>query len=198
MAHPANADKLLEISGNKLGAVVSDDSGLHPGNLLPGSLDDDLYIGLPHVLSDLPVHHIAAVAIKDRTQVVEGPTNVDIADIYMSVLVWPGGLLEAFSFLRGFSVPSLQQPGGLQDPVGGTGAHRHKIGIQLDAEHLVKKLTYYLMRGRREEDLPTVYIPDAEIWELRGLFTTYQLHKKRKVQMTNRIHSILKQNRICV
>jgi transposase len=64
--------------------------------------------------------------------------------------------------------------------------------------HLVKKLTYYLMWGRRDEDLPTVYVPDVEIRELRGLFTTYQLHKKTKVQMTNRIHSILKQNGICV
>ena len=62
----------------------------------------------------------------------------------------------------------------------------------------MKKLTYYLMRGRREEDLPTVYISGAEIRELRGLFTTYQLHKKTKVQMTNRIHSILKQHGICV
>jgi len=69
---------------------------------------------------------------------------------------------------------------------------------RIDARHLVKKLTYYLMWGRREEDLPAVYIPGAEIRELRGLFTTYQLHKKTKVQMTNRIHSILKQNGICV
>ena len=69
---------------------------------------------------------------------------------------------------------------------------------KIDARHLVKKLTYYLMWGRREEDLPTVYVPDVEIRELRGLFTTYQLHKKTKVQMKNRIHSILKQNGICV
>lgn len=69
---------------------------------------------------------------------------------------------------------------------------------KIDSRHLVKKLAYYLMWGRREEDLPTVYVPDAEIRELRGLFTTYQLHKKTKVQMTNRIHSILKQNGICV
>jgi len=68
---------------------------------------------------------------------------------------------------------------------------------KIDAKHLVKKLAYYLMWGRREEDLPTVYVPDAEIRELRGLFTTYQLHRKTKVQMTNRIHSILKQNGIC-
>ena len=69
---------------------------------------------------------------------------------------------------------------------------------KIDARHLAKKLTYYLMWGRREEDLPTVYIPGAEIRELRGLFTSYKLHKKTKVQMTNRIHSILKQRGICV
>jgi hypothetical protein len=42
----------------------------------------------------------------------------------------PGGLLEAFSFLGSWSVPSLQQPRGLQHPMGRTRANRHKTGIQ--------------------------------------------------------------------
>ncbi len=54
------------------------------------------------------------------------------------------------------------------------------------------------MMGERKEDLLTVYVVDAEIREIRGLFTTYQLYKKTKVQFKNRIHSILKQNGICI
>jgi transposase len=69
---------------------------------------------------------------------------------------------------------------------------------KIDARKLVKKLGYYLMMGERREDLPTVYVVAAKIREIRGLFTTYQLYKKMKVQLKNRIHSILKQNGICI
>ena len=74
-AQPASC----EISSNKLGTVVVDNSGLRPGELLPGSLDNDLCISLPHALSDLPMHRIATVAVEDCTQAVESPTNIDIA-----------------------------------------------------------------------------------------------------------------------
>ena len=69
---------------------------------------------------------------------------------------------------------------------------------KIDSRHLVQKLGYYFMMGERKEYLPTVYVVDAEIREIRGLFTTYQLYKKTKVQLKNRIHSILKQNGICI
>jgi len=69
---------------------------------------------------------------------------------------------------------------------------------KIDARHLARKLSYYLLMGAKKEDLPTVHIPDAEIRELRGLFTTYRLYNKMKVQTKNRIHSILKQNGICI
>jgi len=62
----------------------------------------------------------------------------------------------------------------------------------------VEKLGYYFMMGERKEYLPTVCVVGAEIREIRGLFTTYQLYKKTKVQLKNRIHSILKQKGICI
>ena len=61
---------------------------------------------------------------------------------------------------------------------------------KIDARHLVRKLSFYLVMGERKKDLPTVYVPDAEIRELRGLFTTYRLYNKTKVQLKNRIHSL--------
>lgn len=69
---------------------------------------------------------------------------------------------------------------------------------KIDGRHLVRKLSFYVAMGERNQDLPTVYVPDAEIRELRGLFTTYRLYNKTKVQMKNRIYSILKQNGICI
>jgi len=69
---------------------------------------------------------------------------------------------------------------------------------KIDARHLLRKLSFYLVMGEREKDLATVYVPDAEIRELRGLFTTYRLYNKMKVQLKNRVHSILKQNGICI
>jgi transposase len=69
---------------------------------------------------------------------------------------------------------------------------------KIDARHLARKLAYHVAMGEKKVDLPLVYVPDAEIRELRGLFTTYRLYNKMKVQTKNRIHSILKQNGICI
>ena len=69
---------------------------------------------------------------------------------------------------------------------------------KIDAEKLAKKMGYYVTMGRDTDDLPTVYVPDGKVRELRGLLSTYQLYNKIKVQMKNRIHSILKQNGICI
>ncbi|HVO93509.1 MAG TPA: transposase, partial [Terriglobales bacterium] len=78
--------------------------------------------------------------------------------------------------------------------IGSSGNKTDKI----DAKKLARKLTSYVAMGENKEDLPLVYVPDAGIRELRGLFTTYRLYNKMKVQVKNRIHSILKQNGICI
>ena len=69
---------------------------------------------------------------------------------------------------------------------------------KIDAKKLARKLTSYVTMGENKEDLPLVYVPDPGIRELRGLFTTYRLYNKMKVQVKNRIHSIQKQNGICI
>ena len=69
---------------------------------------------------------------------------------------------------------------------------------KIDAEKLAKKLGYYVMMKGDREDLPTVYVPEVEVRELRGLLRTYQGYKGMKTQRENRIHSILKQNGICL
>jgi transposase len=69
---------------------------------------------------------------------------------------------------------------------------------KIDAEKLAKRMAYYITMGGEEEDFATVYVPAEKVRELRGLLSTYQLYNKIKVQMKNRIHSILKQNGICI
>ena len=68
---------------------------------------------------------------------------------------------------------------------------------KIDSIKLAKKLGFYITMEGTDSDMPTVYVPTQEVRELRGLFSTYNLYKKMKVQIKNRIHSILKQNGIC-
>ncbi len=60
-----------------------------------------------------------------------------------------------------------------------------------DAISIVRMLKYSVITG---EPLHTIYIPNLEVREIRGLFTTYKLFKTDIVRMKNRIHSLLKQN----
>lgn len=80
--------------------------------------------------------------------------------------------------------------------------NKYKANIKktdkVDVKKLVKKLAFFVMAHGDEDDLPMVFIPPQAVRELRSLFSTYQLNKKTITQFKNRIHSILKQNGICV
>lgn len=65
---------------------------------------------------------------------------------------------------------------------------------KIDGKKLVKKLSYYILHGRDEDEMPTVYIPEKKVREIRGLFTTIKLVKKQINQCKVRIYSILRQN----
>ncbi|HEX3006003.1 MAG TPA: IS110 family transposase [Bacteroidales bacterium] len=69
---------------------------------------------------------------------------------------------------------------------------------KIDGKKLVKKLAFYVLAHGDQDDLPMVFVPPAEVRELRALFSTYQLNKKTVTQYKNRIHSILKQNGIVI
>ncbi len=60
-----------------------------------------------------------------------------------------------------------------------------------DAVSLVKMLKYSVKTG---EPLHTVFVPNPEVREIRGLFTTRDLFKAEIVRMKNRIHLLIKQN----
>src|SRR5271167_3706660 len=95
MSHTADADELLEILGDELRAIVGDDPRPLAGIQLASPLDDDLHLGLGHGLADLPVDDQPAVAVEDTAQEEECPTDVDVGNVDVPVLVRPQRLLEA-------------------------------------------------------------------------------------------------------
>src|SRR3954447_26708723 len=56
MSHSADADKLLEVPGDELRAVVRDDPGPLAGILLARPREDRLHLGFGHRLANLPVN----------------------------------------------------------------------------------------------------------------------------------------------
>src|SRR5438067_770082 len=68
MSHSADADKLLEVPGDELRAVVRDDAGPLAGILLARPLEDRLHLGFGHRLANLPVDEEPAVAVQDAAQ----------------------------------------------------------------------------------------------------------------------------------
>jgi transposase len=67
---------------------------------------------------------------------------------------------------------------------------------KVDALKLVRKLKYYVLFDKSQEEFPTIYIPDKEIIDLRSMFTTYEQIKKQVTMTKNRIRSLLRQNGI--
>ena len=63
---------------------------------------------------------------------------------------------------------------------------------KVDALKLRKLLKYHVENDG--EFLPTVYVPEKGIRELRTLYTSYKIYKKQITQMKNRIHSLLRQS----
>lgn len=125
MAHAADANEFLEISGNELGAVVCDDSRAHPGEFFQGALKDDFNIGLGQGFADLPVNDIPAVAVQDAQKVVEGAGNAEVGQIHVPVgrdaspavgslclYPWPTGFSDGR--LLPASIPDTRWPGSPQ------------------------------------------------------------------------------------
>jgi transposase len=63
---------------------------------------------------------------------------------------------------------------------------------KIDADKLCRILKAQVLSG--ELLVSPVTLPQEEIQELRGLFTTYRLFQKQNVQLKNRIHSLLKEH----
>src|SRR4051794_659056 len=130
VSHTAYADKLLEVPGDELRAVVRDDPGSRAGKLLARPLEDRLHLGLGHGLADLPVDDEPAVAVEDAAQEEKCPANINMRDIDMPVLMGPRRLLEALALLGGLSASTRELAGRLEHAVDAGRAHGHDIGVE--------------------------------------------------------------------
>ena len=125
-----HADELFEVLGNELGPIVGNDPWLCFGVLFQSALDDDLYVGFGHGLAQLLVDDEARASVEQRAEVVKRPGHVDVRDVHMPVLVGGQWLNEARTFLRRLAVPSLNEPGSLENAVGRRGAHGHNVAVE--------------------------------------------------------------------
>jgi len=147
MAHSCCPDKLLELSGDKLGAIVGYNPWLDIRKAFPCSLDDNFNLCLGHALTDLPMNNISTAPIQDGAEVVKRPTDIDMRDVNMPVFVRLERLLESISLFAGCTVPAFEQAGSRQYPVHRTGAdgndvlvehHKGKATIPLKGISLMK------------------------------------------------------------
>jgi hypothetical protein len=76
--HASDADELLELLGDELGAIVTDDPRSVVGIFFPRPLDHDLHVALGHRLAQLPMDDEPAVAVEHARQVVERAGHVDV------------------------------------------------------------------------------------------------------------------------
>jgi transposase len=69
---------------------------------------------------------------------------------------------------------------------------------RIDSLKLAKHLKYDVLFGNKKDKLPEVYVPKNEVRDLRSLFTTYMMNNKKKTMAKNRVHSLLKQQGLCL
>ena len=80
------------------GPVVGDDARFGIRIFLLGGLEDNLDIGLPHRLAQVPMHNRTAVAVQHAAEVVERARDVDVGNVDMPMLMRFPRLLEARPF----------------------------------------------------------------------------------------------------
>jgi len=103
------------------------------------------------------VDDVAAIPVKDGTEIVKGAGNIEVSDVNVPVLMSLDGLFEAFSLAGGGRRPAFEQTGCRQDPVNAAGTDRCYPLIQ----HHIAQTAIPLSRMR------PVVLPD-------GLFLCFQ------------------------
>jgi len=127
VSHASDADELLEVLGDELRPVVADEAWPFARILLAGALQNGFHVDFLHFLADFPVDDVAAEAVEDRTQEVEGAGDVQVADIDMPVLMRFEGLHEAGALLGGPGRLPGQESRRLEHAVDAGRAARHML-----------------------------------------------------------------------
>src|SRR5260370_6306427 len=105
MGHAGDSNELLEVACDELRPIVGDDPRLHVRVPFLRSFENYLDVGLPHRVSQVPVHDRTTVPIQNTAQVIEGPADVDIGDIDMPMLMRLEWLLKSGPLSRRLCFP---------------------------------------------------------------------------------------------
>ena len=145
--HPAETNKGLKIPGDKGRTVIRDDPRMHIRIGFPCPLQNDFHVRFGHRFPNLPVDNVPAVAVQDGAQIVKRPGDIDIRHIHMPVLMRLQRLPESGALARRAAViPTLEQTGVREHPIGRAGADGHDVGI----EHHVRQTTISLAGMRQK------------------------------------------------
>src|SRR2546426_4737780 len=130
MRHARDSNELFEVASDELRPVVRDDPRLCRRVLFLGSLQNYLDVGLPHRLTQVPVHDKTTVPIQKAAQVIEGPAHVDIGNIDMPMLMRLEWLLKAGSLARRLGFPPREQSCLLQYPPNARRTDGHNVSVE--------------------------------------------------------------------
>jgi hypothetical protein len=133
VGHTTDADKLLEILGDELWALVADDPRRLAGKFFAGPLENRLDIQFSHLLTDFPVNDVSAITVQNAAHKVKSAAQVQVAYIDVPMFVRPAGLIETFAFARRFHVVPVEDASLLEYTVNARRTDCHDVRI----EHLV-------------------------------------------------------------
>ena len=89
VGHAGEANKLFEVPGDELQAIVGDDPWRGLRVHFSGLLEDDLDLGLGHGFLYIPMNHPAAHTVEQAAEIIKCAGDMDIRDIHVPVLVGP-------------------------------------------------------------------------------------------------------------
>ena len=153
--HAGDADELLEVLGDELGAVIGDDArpGIRVG--FTGALDNGFHVGFLHFLADFPMHDEAAGAVEDTAKEVERAGDVEVADIDVPVFVGFQRLDEACAFFGDVGRWPGQESRDFKDAVDAGRAAGDLVGIEHHEGHAA--ISFERM-GAGEEPDPFLFV----------------------------------------
>ena len=130
MSKPAQANELFKVLADKLRAVVTDDPGRNPRELLHRAHHSDLNIIFGHVGAKFMVHNKSSGTIQNRDQKIDRAQDIHIHNVDMPVLMRLEWLFEALFSCRSGGCPATEQPRLFQDTIRCRWAHSNDIVIE--------------------------------------------------------------------
>jgi hypothetical protein len=161
MSHAAALDELLKVPGDELRAIVRDNARPLAGELFATMLDDRLHLGFLHVRADLPVNDELAVPVEDAVKEEESPTDIDVGNIDVPVLISWRWLLEATPLLGRLSPAGTESAGHLEDAIGTGRTDGHDVRVDHHGRKPSMTFQGVAVTERQDRDLLPLFQPEV-------------------------------------